>query len=139
MEIKISSPKHYENYHGTSRLVRAYLDQIENATGEILISDAIDMLRISLLIATPEELARGLFLAYEKFDWGCKYAAVGVNGDFARYHEGDDREKISELSEMLQSAFAKVGKKRKAKFDSGLASEIVSRITRDFLENDFNE
>ena len=139
LEIKISSPKHYETYHGSSDLVRAYLDQIAETAGKILISDAVSKLRISLLIATPEELAQGLFLAYENFDWGCQYAAVGVNGDFLRYHEGDDQEKIIELSEMLRTAFTKVGKKRKAKFDSVAANEIVSQVTRSFLEKHFKK
>ena len=134
MQIRISSPKHYESYHGSSELIRSYLDQIEKTTGELLTSEAIDILRISLLIATPEELAEGKFLACENFDWKCGYAAVGVNGNFRRYHEGDDLEKIRELSEMLQVAFEKVGKKRKTKFNSSLANEIVSQITRSFLE-----
>ena len=93
MEIKIPSPKHYENYHGSSNQVRAFLDQIEKTAGELLISDAIDKLHISLLIAAPEELAQGLFVAYEKFDWSYKYVAIGVNGDFQRYDLGDDLEK----------------------------------------------
>ena len=85
MHVKIPSPKHYESYHGSSQLVRAYLDQIEQEIVEALDPAGIDTLRISLLIATPEELAQGLFAAYEQFDWRCKYAAVGVNGDFERY------------------------------------------------------
>ena len=133
MRVHIPSPKHYENYHGKSPLVRAYLDQIERTLGEALTSDAIEILRISLLIATPEELADGKFLAYEQYDWRCAYAAVGVNGDFERYHRGDDLMKIRQLSEMLQHAFQKVGKKRKAGFDAALANEIVSRITQSFM------
>ena len=139
MDINIPSPKHYENYHGSSEAVRTYLDQIEKTAGELLVSETIGKLRISLLIATPEELDRGLFLAYEKFDWACQYAAVGVNGDFTRYHKGEDLEKICELSRMLQEAFTKVGKKRKAKFNSALANEIVSRVTRSFLETHFHQ
>ena len=137
MEIKIPPPKHYETYHGSSALVREYLHRIEQTASELLVSDAIDRLRVSLLIATQEELDRGLFLAYENFDWQCKYAAVGVNGNFRRYHEGDDPEKISQLCEMLCDAFTKVGKKRKSKFDSALAVEIVRQITRSVLEKQF--
>ena len=137
MEIQIPSPKHYETYHGSSEAVRAYLDRIEEAASERLRSEALDRLRVSLLIATQEELDRGLFLAYENFDWQCKYAAVGVNGNFRRYHEGDDPEKISELCEMLCDAFTKVGKKRRSKFNSTLAVEIVRQITRSFLGNQF--
>ncbi len=135
MQIKIPSPKHYESYHGSSDLVRAYLDRIEKTAGELLPSETIEILRISLLIAQPEELAQGKFLAYEKFDCACGYAAVGVNGDFRRYHMGDDLEKINVLSEMLQSAFRQVGKKRKAKFNADLANEIVVQITDAFMEN----
>jgi hypothetical protein len=138
MQVHIPSPKHYENYHGESPLVRAYLDRIEKTMEEELRSDTIGILRISLLIATPEELADGKFLAYEKYDWRCAYAAVGVNGDFERYHTGDDLAKICELSEMLQHAFLKVGKKRKAGFDAALANEIVSRITRSVMEHNQN-
>ena len=134
MEIRISSPRHYEIYHSSSQLVRAYLDQIEKTAGEMLASEIIDLLRISLLIATPEELAQGKFLAYESFDWRCGYVSVGVNGNFERYHLGDDLEKICELSEMLQTAFEKVGRKRKARFNSALANEIVRQITQAFLE-----
>ncbi len=134
MEIRISSPRHYEIYHGSSQLVRAYLDQIEKTAGEILVSEAIDRLRISPLIATAEELAQGKFLAFEQFDWSYKIVAIGVNGDFQRYHRGDDPEKISALSEMLQTAFEKVGRKRKARFNSALANEIVRQITQAFLE-----
>ena len=138
MRLHIPSPKHYENYHGESPLVRTYLDQIERTLGEALTSDTIEILRISLLIATPEELAEGKFLAYEQYDWRCAYAAVGVNGDFERYHRGDDLTKIRQLSEMLQYAFQKVGKKRKAGFDATLANELVSRITQSFLESNQN-
>ena len=40
---------------------------------------------------------------------------------------------------MLQEAFTKIGKKRKAKFNSALANEIVSQITRSFMERYFNK
>ena len=46
---------------------------------------------------------------------------------------------IIELSEMLRTAFTKVGKKRKAKFDSVAANEIVSQVTRSFLEKHFKK
>lgn len=135
MEIRIPSPKHYESYYGTSNLVRAYLDQIEKTLGEVFPADIIEIMHISLLIASPEELANGKFLAYEKYDWQCGYASVGVNGNFERYHYGNDFEKICELSEMLQAAFIRVGKKRKAKFNSNLAIEAVLKITNDFSDN----
>lgn len=135
MQVKIPSPKHYESYYGSSDLVRAYLDQIEKEIEHSFACEAIDTLRISLLIASPEELSQGLFLAYERFDWRCGYAAVGVNGNYEQYHLGDDLDKIRELSEMLQAAFILVGKKRKAKLDSKLANEIVVRITHSFTDS----
>ena len=134
MRVKIPSPKHYESYHGSSQLVRAYLDQIEQEIVEAIDPAGIDTLRISLLIAAPEELDQGLFAAYEQFDWRCKYAAVGVNGDFERYHSGDDVEKILVLSDMLQAAFTLVSKKRKGKFDSRIANDIVIRVTHRFTD-----
>lgn len=135
MQVKIPSPRHYEACYGSSNLVRAYLDQVEKTVGEVIASEVIDILRISLLIASDEALSQGKYLAYERFDWRCGYAAVGVNGNFERYHSGDDLDKIRELSEMLQAAFARVGKKRKAKFNAGQANEIVIQITHAFMEN----
>ena len=132
MRIHIPSPKHYENMHGVSSLVREYLNQIESQVGEAFSSDGIDMVHISLLIAKPEELAAGKFLVYEKFDWRSGYAAIGVNGDYEAYHLGDDLDKIREFSKMLQIAFEKLGKKRKAKFDSNRANKIVIQIAADF-------
>lgn len=134
MEIRISSPKHYESMYGESELVHAYLDRIANTVGGYLSSDVIDILRISLLIAHPEELIQGKFLEFEKYDWRCKYIAVGVNGNFERYHLGDDSQKISELAEMLLVGFMRVSKKRKAKFDYSLAKGIVNRTTNDFID-----
>ena len=55
MQIKIPSPKHYEIHYGSSDFVRAYLDRIENAVGAALTSETVTSLRISLLIAHPEE------------------------------------------------------------------------------------
>ena len=115
MQIRISSPRHYESMYGTSDIVRTYLDQIEKQVEKACTTEAIDILRISLLIAHPEELAQGMFLEYEKFDWRCGYVAVGVNGNFERYHFGDDLGKICELSEMLQTAFVRISQKKKAK------------------------
>lgn len=135
MQIKISSPRHYEILYGSSDLVHAYLAQIEKQVGEAIASETLDILRISLLIAQPEELAQGLFLEYQKFDWRCGYGAVGVNGDFARYHLGDDLDKILVLSEMLQAAFLRVSHKKKANFDGRLAKEIVLQTTQTFEEN----
>lgn len=134
MQIKIPYPKYYELYYGSSELVCAYLDRIEKTVGEVCISEAIDILRISLLIAPPEELEQGKFMAYERYDWRCGYVSVGVNGDFRRYHLGDDMDKILVLSEMLQTAFELIGKKRKAKFSFHLANEIVNQITGAFME-----
>jgi hypothetical protein len=133
MKIKIPSPKHYETHYGASQFVRSYLDRVEEQMGEALHSEALDTLRISLLIAHPQELEEGKFLAFESFDWRCGYGTVGVNGDFGRYHLGDDREKVREISQMLRSAFAQVGRKRKAKFDEKLAGEILDRVTEEFL------
>lgn len=135
MQLRISSPKHYEAMFGSSDQVRAYLDQIEQNVAKAIDSEAIDILRISLLIANPDELADGKFLEYEKFDWRCKYVAVGVNGNFERYHLGDDINKICELSAMLQVAFMRISKKKKAKFDCITASEIVTNITHTFAES----
>ena len=133
MKIKIPSPKHYETHYGASRFVRSYLDRVEERVGEALRSETLDTLRISLLIAHPQELEEGKFLAFENFDWRCGLGTVGVNGDFRRYHLGDDREKVREISQMLRSAFAQVGRKRKAKFDEKLAGEILDRVTEEFL------
>lgn len=138
MQIRISSPRHYESMYGSSDFVRTYLDQVEKKVGEAFAQQVIDILRISLLIAHPEELAQGKFLEYEKFDWRCGYAAVGVNGDFERYHLGDDLDKICELSKMLQDAFMRISKKKRAKFDCRLASEIVVHITHTFEETFHN-
>lgn len=135
MQIKIPSPSYYESHYGSSDLVRAYLDQIEKTVGEVFFSEVIDILRISLLIVPPEELAQGKFLAYERFDWRCGYVSVGVNGNFERYHSGDDLDKVCEISEMLQAAFIQVGKKRKAKFNSRFINEIVIQITHVFMDN----
>lgn len=133
MQIKIPSPKHYETHYGASRFVRSYLDRVEKELGEALRSETLDTLRISLLIAHPQELEEGRFLAFESFDWRCGLGTVGVNGDFGRYHLGDDREKVREIARMLRFAFAQVGKKQKAKFDARLATEILDRITEEFL------
>ena len=133
MQIKIPSPKHYETHYGASQFVRDYLDRVEERVGEALHSETLDTLRISLLIAHPQELEEGKFLAFESFDWRCGMGTVGVNGDFGRYHLGDDREKVREISQMLRSAFAQVGKKRKTKFDARLATEILDRVTEEFL------
>ena len=103
--------------------------------GALITSEVIETLNISLLIASDEELAQGKFLAYESFDWRCGYASVGVNGNFARYHLGDDLDKIFELSEMLKAAFDRVGKKRKAKFNVDYAKAIVAQVTNAFLGN----
>jgi len=138
MQIRISSPRHYESMYGSSDFVRAYLDQVEKKVGEAFAPQVIDILRISLLIAHPEELAQGKFLEYEKFDWRYGYVVVGVNGDFERYHLGDDLDKICELSKMLQDAFMRISKKKKAKFDCRLASEIVLHITHTFEETFHN-
>lgn len=134
MQIKIPSPKHYEIHYGSSDFVRAYLDRIENEVGAALTSETVTSLRISLLIAHPEELEQGKFQAFESFDWRCGLITVGVNGDFSRYHLGDDREKVRELSRMLRTAFAQAGRKRKAKLDAALAEKIVNRVTQRFLE-----
>jgi hypothetical protein len=86
------------------------------------------------LVATPEELAKGNFSAYEKFDWQSRYAAVGIDGNFERYHLGNDLDKIRELSGMLQDAFIRISKRKKARFDCELANEIVIQTTHTFEE-----
>ena len=103
MQIKIPSPKHYETHYGSSDFVRAYLDRIEEEAGAALTSEAVTSLRISLLIAHPEELEQGKFQAFESFDWRCGLITVGVNGDFGRYHLGDDREKVREYLQLLEA------------------------------------
>ena len=138
MQIKIPSPKHYETHYGTSDYVRDYLDRVEKQVGEALTSETLSTLRISLLIAHPQELEEGKFLAFEDFDWRCGYGTVGVNGDFGRYHLGDHREKVREICRMLRSAFVQVGKKRKAKFDAESAAEILDRVTEEFLAEAVN-
>ena len=138
MQLRISSPKHYEAIFGSSDLVRAYLDQIEQNVAKAINSESIDILRISLLIAHPDELANGKFLEYENFDWRCKYVAIGVNGDFERYHLGDDKNKICVLSEMLQVAFTRVSKKKKAKLDCTIVNELVTHITHMFAIDEYN-
>lgn len=134
MQVRISSPRHYESMYGSSDFVRAYLDQIEKSVEAVFVSGCIDVLRISLLIAHPEELAEGKFLEYENFDWRCGYVAVGVNGNFDRYHLGNDLDKIFELSEMLQTAFIRIARKKKAKFDCRFANEIVIQTVHAFEE-----
>ena len=133
MQIKIPSPKHYETHYGASEFVRSYLDRVEKQLGEALPSETLSTLRISLLIAHPQELEEGKFLAFESFDGRCGMGTVGVNGDFGRYHLGDDREKVREIARMLRSAFAQVGKKRKAKFHAEFAAEILDQVTEEFL------
>jgi hypothetical protein len=90
---------------------------------------------VNEVIASDEELSQGKYLAYESFDWRCGYVAVGVNGNFERYHLGDDLDKICELSQMLQTAFRQVGKKRKAKFPADKANLCVIQVTRAFMES----
>ena len=135
MQLRIPSPRHYENLYGSSPIVRAYLDQIEARVSGSVAPEYMDTLHISLLIAEPELLAAGKFLEYEKSDWRSGYTAIGVNGNFERYHKGNDAEKILQLSEMLQTAFEKIGKKKKSKFDSNLANRIVVQITTAFGKN----
>ena len=59
--------------------------------------------------------------------------AVGVNGNFERYHNGNDLEKILELSEMLQIAFTRISKKKKSNLDNELANTIVIHTTQTFV------
>ena len=134
MNVQIPSPRHYESMYGTSDVVRNYLNQIEGQIAQAFSQEAFDILRISLLIAHPDELAQGKFLEYEKFDWRGGFAAVGVNGNFERYHFGTDLEKILELSEMLQAAFTRISKRKKAKLDYRLASEIIIQTTQSLTE-----
>ena len=134
MQTIIPSPKRYEALYGSSGVVREYLNQIEERITQAFPLENIDILCVSLLIAHPDELAQGLFLEYEKFEWKSGFVAVGVNGNFERYHLGDDLEKILELSEMLQAAFTRISKKKKAKFDGALANAIVVHTTRSFEE-----
>lgn len=134
MQVSIPSPRHYESIYGSSDAVRSYLNQIEQQIVQAFSSETIDILRISLLIAHPDELAQGKFLEYEKFDWKSGFVAVGVNGNFERYHLGNDLEKILELSEMLQTAFARISQKKKAKLDYRLANAIIDHATRSFRE-----
>jgi len=134
MEVSIPSPRHYESIYGSSDAVRNYLNQIEERIAQASLLESFDYLRISLLIAHPDELAQGKYLEYEKFEWRGRFAAVGVNGNFERYHLGNDLEKILELSEMLQAAFTRISKKKKAKFDCRQANAIVIEATQAFEE-----
>ena len=110
------------------------MNQIEEKIAQASLVETLDYLRISLLIAHPDELAQGKYLEYEKFDWRGRFAAVGVNGNFERYHLGNDLEKILELSEMLQAAFTRISQKKKAKFDCRQANAIVIQTTQAFTE-----
>ena len=141
MQVMIPSPRHYENMYGSSNLVRAYLDHIEKKIQEAYppeVYDVFDVLYISLLIARPDELARGLFLGSNTFDWRGKFEGIGVNGDFERYHSGNDLDKIHVLSEMLQMVFLQLSQKKKAKFHCSLANESVIYSTQ-FFEKKFRE
>ncbi len=135
MQVSIPPPRHYESIYGSSDVVRNYLNQIEELVGQAFSLETIDILRISLLIAHPDELAQGKFLEYEKYDWKSGFVAVGVNGNFERYHLGNDLEKILELSDMLQTAFTQISKKKKARFDCRLANTIVIHVTQSFKED----
>ena len=135
MNVYIPAPRHYESMYGTSEAVHAYLSQIETQVAAAFHSEAIEILRISLLIAHPDELAKGLFLEYEKFSWKIGFVAVGVNGNFERYHLGNDLEKILELSEMLKTAFTRIARKKIANLDSKLMNEIVTQTTQSFQEH----
>ena len=59
MEVSIPSPRHYESIYGSSDVVRNYLNQIEQKIAQASLLETIDYLRISLLIAHPDELAQG--------------------------------------------------------------------------------
>ena len=140
MKVIIFSPHHYETMYGSSDIVCAYLDHIAKKIEEAYppeVYDIFDILRISLFIAHPDELARGLFRGSKRFDWRCKYAGISVNGDFERYHAGNDLDKIHVLSEMLQTVFLQLSQVKKAKFHCGLANEIVIYSTR-FFEKKFS-
>ena len=135
MQVSIPSPRHYEAIYGSSDVVRNYLSLVEETVGQAFSVGTIDILRISLLIAHPSELAQGKFLEYEKFDWKSRFVAVGVNGNFERYHLGGDLEKILVLSEMLQIAFLRISKKRKSKLEWNRVSKIILHITHSFIDN----
>ena len=132
MKVCIPPPRHYESMYGSSEAVHAYLIQIETQVESTFQTETIDTLRISLLIAHPDELAKGLFLEYEKYSWKSGFVAVGINGNFERYHRGDNLEKIRVLSEMLQTAFTQIGKKKKANLDGKRMNEIVTQTTLSF-------
>lgn len=134
MQVRIPPPKHYESIYGSSDIVHNYLNQIEEMVAQGFSTATIGILHISLLIAHPDELAQGYFLEYEKFDWKSGFVAVGVNGNLERYHQGNDLEKILELSEMLQTAFMRISQKKKAKFDCRMVNAIVMQTTQSFVE-----
>ena len=135
MKVCIPPPRHYESVYGSSEAVHAYLIQIETQVAAAFQPETVDTLRISLLIAHPDELANGLFLEYEKFAWKSGFVAVGVNGNFERYHLGNDLEKILEISEMLKTAFTRIAKKKKANLDSKRMNEIVTQTTQSFQKH----
>lgn len=134
MRIEIQAPKNFEAKYGSSEIVRVFLDEIEKKVGNACDQDTIRILHISLLIAHPDEIAKGKFVEYEKFDWRLGYAAIGVNGDYHKYLLGDDLKKIEVIAQMLQVAFSKVSKKRKSNFNGKLANTIVMEITGNFLK-----
>lgn len=137
MKIEIPSPRNFENYHGSSAAVRAFLDDVEQSVGEACDGCAINTLRISLLIAHPDDIAIGKFAEYMRFDWKLGYAAVGVQGDYNRYLEGDDREKIAVIGQMLPNAYLRIAGRRKSKFNSKLAFEVTNSILEKHLHTGY--
>lgn len=105
MDIIIPSPRNFEGRYGHSEKVRAFLDKVETALSAEISSETIKTIRVSLLIANPELISRGAFSEFLHFDWEIGFAAIGVQGDFQSYLEGDDWVKIGVIQNMLIEAF----------------------------------
>ncbi len=133
MKIEIPAPRNYEIKHGSCAAVHTFLNEVEQAVGEVCNQSVISRLHISLLLAHPDEIAKGKFREYMRFDWKLGYGAVGVQGDYNRYHAGNDSEKISVISQMLHTAFLRVAGRRKTKFNAKLASDIVDKIAERYI------
>ena len=78
----ISSPTNIESLYGHSDIVRDFLDKAERSLEKELQSNAIQTIRIALLLATPKRIAEGAFAEFLRFDRRIGCVALGINGDF---------------------------------------------------------
>lgn len=132
MNIIIPSPRNFEGLYGHSEKVRKFLDQMEATLSAEINSETIRTIRVSLLIAAPERLSEGAFAEFLRFDWKIGFAAIGINGDFNSYLEGNDQGKISVIHGMLIDAFTRLGKKRKAGIDAQKAIAYIDSTFQQF-------